>query len=419
MKSINKAELFFILPISKLIRIKVKLKEDLLLKKLVDVQKDEFSESLSNSISRDKVYDGMLSFQDHILPLKIYINNYNDYNSSLIYLKVTIDKTISSTDFINLIHGNNILNETILNNKSLNDYIKQEILGKTAINEIFLFSQIAETTPEFPSDYYKGLDFIEKNKQQIHQILLRSNTQHKYLRVDNHELNFKSIANFYGTVDLCSPITLLQFYQYPIKIEVKNEPDIDMNHRACWWLVITDMIFVQKSVLSDTLDKISQVEINEKRKTIKATTQISKVLLNMKDFWYLEDLSNEISKAVLNGVKEKIGITSMLNSVIERVEYLENMVLREINEEQNSHNYYLNIILLIIAVIQIVPIIYEILDSVYIENAEFSFTQLWLWIKAFAISIILPLLILVLRKVNERRMIGSLLAVKKTKKSKI
>jgi len=419
MKSINKAELFFILPISKLIRIKTKIKEDILLKKLIDVQKDEFCESLCNTISRYKVYDGVLSFQKHILPLKIYINNYNDYNSSLVYLKVTINKPISSSDFINLIHGNNILDETSLDNKTLNNYLTKEILDNTAINELFLFLQIAETTPKFPSDYYEGLDFIEKNKQQIHQILLRSNTQHKYLRVDNHELNFKSIANFYGTVDICSPIALIQFYQYPIKMVDININDIDMNHRACWWLVITDMIFIQKSVLSDTLERISQVEINEKIKTVKATTQISKVLLNMKDFWYLEDLSNEISKAVLNGVKEKIGIKSMLNSVIERVEYLENMVLREINEEQNVYNYYLNIILLIIAVIQIVPIIYDILNSVYIENAEFSFVQLWLWIKALAISLILPLLILVLRKVNEWRMAGSLLAIKKTKKAKL
>jgi len=416
MDSINKAELFFILPINKTLNTKSVLKNDRLLKKLIEVQKDEFKEKLSNSISRFKVYEGELLFLKHTLPINIYINNYDDHSSSLVYLKISIQKPISSENFTQLIHGNNVLNKTKLGNTSLKSYLEREVLASTDFNELFLFLQIAETSPKLPQDYDNGIEFIEQNKQHIHQILLRSGTQHQYLRIDNHKLNFKSIANFYGTIDHCSPVTLLQFYQYPIKTRDKNIDDIDMNHRACWWLVITDMIFIQKSVLTDTLNKISQVEINEKRKTVKATTQISKVLLNMKDFWYFEDLSNEISKAVLNEVKEKLGVASMLNSVIERVEYLENMVLREINEEQNSHNYYLNIILLIIAVIQIVPVIYDILTSVYIENVELSFTQLWLWIKALAISLILPFFILVLRKINDRRITGAILATKKTKK---
>ncbi len=415
--SVERAELIFIIPVNNIINLKSKLENDMFLQKLLDVQDDEFNEELCDSISRDKVFDDEISYKDYILPLKIYVNNYNNYNTSLIYLIVSIYNPVKFNDFTNLIHGKNILHKTYINRHTLFDYLYQG-LGYYKESDIFLFQQIAKTSPEFPIHYDEGIRFIEKHKQNIHQLLLRSDSYHNHLRIDNHLSNFDNISNFYGSIDLCSPITLIQFYQFPIKLINENAEEIDMEHRACWWLVITDMIFIQKSVLIDTLNKINQVQSEEKKKTVKATIQIGKVLLNMKKFWYFEDITHEISKTVLLKVKKKIGIVSMLDSVIERVEYLENMVLREINEEQNKHNYYLNIILLIIAMIQILPIIYEMLNSIFIQNSGFSVNQLWLWIQSIAISLTLPFLIVLLRKINERKQTGNMLAIKKSKINK-
>jgi uncharacterized membrane protein len=423
MNSIEKAELYFILPINNILGLKkAELEEDQFLQKLITVQIDEFNEKLCASISRKKTFDGEISYQEYTLPLKIYITNYHDYNSSLIYLKVSIHNSIKLNDFSILIHGKDILQNTHVNNKPLFDYLSQNFVRFTEPDEIFLFLQIAKTNPEFPNTYDEGIKFIEEHKQNIHQLLLRSDTYHDHLRIDNHQSNFDSIANFYGTIDLCSPITLIQFYQYPINSIDKNCDEIDIDHRACWWLVITDMIFIQKSVLADTLKRISQVQMTEKMKTVKATTQFGKVLLNMKDFWYFEDLIHEISKAVLFRVKEKVGVTSMLNSVLERVEYLENMILRENNEKQNEHNLYLNIMVLIIAMIQIVPLIQKILHSINFHNTGFLCTQLGvctqlgLWIQSFVITITLPLLlILILRKINKRKFTSAMLAIKKSK----
>ncbi len=411
MNSIEKAELYFIISINNIKESKAELEEDQFLQKLIEIQEDEFNKKFCANILRKKTFDGEISYQEYTLPLKIYIGNYRDYNSSLIYLKVSIHNSIKLNDFSNLIYGKNILKNTHVNNETLFEYISQYLEDHVELDEleeIFLFLQIAKTNPKLPNTYDEGMEFIEEHKQNIHQLLLRSDTYHKHLRIDNHQSNFKSIANFYGTIDLCSPITLIQFYQYPIHSIVKNCDEIDINHRACWWLVATDMIFIQKSVLADTLEKINEILNIGEMKTIKATTQMGKVLLNMKAFWYYEDLVHEISKAVLIRVKEKVGVTSMLDSVLKRVEYLENMILRE-------HNYYLNIILLIIAMIQIVPLIHNMLYSIFIQNTGFSYTQLLLWVRSFVISITLALIIYILYKFKKRNFTGTMFAAKKSK----
>lgn len=418
MNSIEKAELYFILSINNILESKAELEEDQFLQKLIKIQKDEFNKKFCSNISRKITFDGEISYQDYTLPLKIYISNYRDYNYSLIYLKVSIHNSIKLNDFSNLIYQKNILKNTHVNNETLFEYISQNLVRSVELDEldeIFLFLQIAKTNPKLPNTYDEGMEFIEEHKQNIHQLLLRSDTYHDDLRIDNHQSNFDSIANFYGTIDLCSPVTLIQFYQYPIKPIDKSCDEYDIDHRACWWLVITDIIFIQKSVLADTLKEISQVQMTKKMKTVKATTQFRKVLLNMKDFWYFEDLIHEISKAVLIRVKKKVGVTSMLDNVLERAEYLENMILRENEEKQNKHNHYLNIMILIIAIIQIVPLIHPMLNSIFFQYLGFLFTQLGLSIPTSVISITLLLLILILRKINNRKFRKYMLAIKNSK----
>ncbi|PCH66503.1 MAG: hypothetical protein COC06_12625 [Bacteroidales bacterium] len=402
-ETVKKAELYFILAANSDIDFSLVnvMKNDTFLNRMIEVQKDELDSKLNAAIQREKIYEGTIECNKTHYPLNIYINNFTDYNSSLIYIKLTINKDTNYKDYINLIYGKNILYNSYVEKASLFDYLKKNKICAKDVGEIFLFQQIEELEPALPSDYKDGLSYIEKHKQDIHQLLLRSDTHSAHLRIDNHESNFESISNFYGTIDLCSPVTLLQFYQHPISSI--NDCKIDMQHRACWWLVTMDMIFVQKMVLTDILKRINEVQTKNGSKTIKATTQIGRVLINMKDFWYFEDLTHEITKKVVDKVKGKIGIVSLLNSVLERIEYLENLVLRENNEKQNSHNLYLNLILLAIAAIQIVPIIFEILETVN-NSSGISITKVTMWSKAFLISITLPLLALLVRKVNNIRL---------------
>jgi len=387
------------------------MENDSFLDRMIEVQKDELDSKLNAVIQRKKVYEGTVEFNNTDYPLNIYINDFTDYNCSLIYIKVSINKDTHYKDYVNLIYGKNILYKSHVEKHSLFDYLREHNICTKNVGDIFLFQQIKELHPALPSDYESGLAYIEKYKQDIHQILLMSDTQSKHLRIDNHKTNFESISNFYGTIDLCSPVTLLQFYQYPITSIHNDNSKIDMQQRACWWLVITDMIFVQKMVLMDILKRINQVQTKKGSNTVKATTQLGRVLIQMKDFWYFEDLKQEITKAVVNKIKSRLGIISLLNSVLERIEYLENLVLRENNEKQNSHNLYLNIILLAIAVIQIVPIIFEILETVD-KSGVISVTTIIMWVKAFLISITLPLMILLLRKVNNIRIARSIVPIK-------
>ncbi len=402
---VKKAELYFILPAnsdidSSFVNV---MKKDAFLNQIIDVQKDELDLKLNAAIQRDKIYEGTIEHNKIAYPLSIYINNFTDYNSSLIYIKVSINKDTDYKDYINLIYGKNILYSTSIEKVTLFDYLYENKVCTKNVSEVFLFQQIAELEPALPSNYEEGLSYIEKHKQNIHQLLLRSDTHSAHLRIDNHESNFESISNFYGTIDMCSPVTLLQFYQHPIDTINNINCKIEMQHRACWWLVTTDMIFVQKMVLKDILKGINEVQTQKGSKTVKATTQIGRVLINMKDFWYFEDLTHEISKKVADKIKSRIGIVTLLNSVLERIEYLENLVLRENNEKQNSHNFYLNIILLAIAVIQIVPIIFEVLETVN-NGSGISIAKVITWGQALLISISLPLLALLSIKMNNIRL---------------
>ena len=86
-----------------------------------------------------------------------------------------------------MIHGKDILKNTHVNNKTLIEYLLQNFEGFTEPDEIFLFLQIVKTNPEFPNTYDEGIKFIEEHKQNIHQLLLRSNTYHDHLIIDNHQ----------------------------------------------------------------------------------------------------------------------------------------------------------------------------------------------------------------------------------------
>jgi hypothetical protein len=199
MNSIEKAELYFILSINNTLKSEAKLEEDQFLQKLITVQKDEFNKKFCSNISRKKTFDGEISYLEYTLPLKIYISNYNyrDYTSSLIYLKVSIHNSIKLNDFSNLIYGKNILKNTHVNNETLFEYISHNLKGFVKLDEleeIFLFLQIAKTNPKFPNTYDEGMKFIEYHKQNIHQLLLRSDTYHDHLRIDNHQSNPKSTA---------------------------------------------------------------------------------------------------------------------------------------------------------------------------------------------------------------------------------
>ena len=68
--------------------------------------------------------------------------------------------------------------------------------------------------------------------------------------------------------------------------------------------------------------------------------------------------------------------------------------------------------------IEIIPILYGMLNSIFIEDVGFSFSQAWLWLRALIISLTLPLLIFILAGVRERKFTSAMLAVKKSKTKK-
>jgi hypothetical protein len=413
MEYIKKADLYFILPINEIVDLKGNGNTDRFLSKLLEIQKDEFSEKLNESTKRFILYEGSTSYRSYEWPLKIYINNFLNQKSSLIYLKLELRGNISLVDYANLVNGKNILHKCNINEISIHDFLVEGGIKKEQLEYVFLFTQLIDVFPQFPVEYDEGMKYIQTHRQSFHQLLLRSDTFHNDLRIDNHLSNLENISNFYGAIDLCSPISLIQIYQYQIQSICEKNNYYDLEHRACWWLAITDVIFIQKSFLSDTLKKINNVQGKDKKKSITAINQIGKVLLNMKDYWYFEDMTHEISKKVVYKVKEKIGVTAMLSSVLSRVEGLENAVLREINEAQNEYNFYLNIILLLIAIIQIVPLIFQILQTIFYQENTISISQILLWIQSFAISLSFPVLIWIIRNVNKKRFMSNIIQIKK------
>ena len=118
MNSIEKAELYFILPVNKILGLnETGFKKDQFLEKLIEVQEDEFNKDFCDSISRKIFFKGEISYQKHTLPLIIYISNYLEYESSLIYLKVSINNSIKLNDFANLINEKNVMHNTHIKSK--------------------------------------------------------------------------------------------------------------------------------------------------------------------------------------------------------------------------------------------------------------------------------------------------------------
>lgn len=406
MNYINKAVLTFIIPIHKILNSNYAIEDSRFISMLKEIQKDEFDEDTLKNTERFLLRDFTMLFERHRFKTELYASNFTQYSSCLIYLRLHIENEMTLDEFARLINSKNIIKQKTDIECSVIELFYSYNIDDEDVDEIFLFTQLVSITPEMPKDYHLGLEYIDLHKQAFHQILLRSDTHSDDLRIDNHSQNFESISNFYGSIDMCSPINLVQIYQYPIKSVCIDNKTYDLDHRACWWLVMTDIIFLQKSLLEDTLNKVDLINTQKhknKEKKISSMGQIEQVLINMQSFWYFQDYNHEITKKAVDKVKSRLGVDTMLERALIRLENMENCVLREINEEQNKYNFFLNIILLIIAIVQIVPIINGILMNIRTDSGVVNLVLVIGWIQSLFISVSFPLAIWTVANINKRR----------------
>lgn len=389
LQSIRKANLYFIIPMDRLLNLQPYSKEDPFLELIEDVEQDEFTEHFCSNVERRILFSGEVQYQEHFIQSRIYLSNFALYASSVVYVKLMIED-FSLEDFARLINSNHVLSDCLIGNRTLSEYIADHQIQLGDYN--FLLNQIIETHPQLPQDYEEGLQFVKENEQVFHQFLVRSDTRYEDLRIHNHQNNLESIANFYGTIDYVSPVTLVQIYQRPIRSIADPNLIIDVDHRACWWLTLTDVLFIQRFILLNVLKIINELHDNSKKRVVKKLAVLDKILFKMNGFWHFDDLAHEISKKVVNKVKERVGMDRLLDKVQMRIAVVENATLRDINEEQNQQNHLLNMVLLLLAGMQILPLVYQVIHYLY-GGKQITLNQIFIWMQAFSIAIVIPVLV--------------------------
>jgi hypothetical protein len=389
LQNIQKANLYFIIPIDQLLDLEPHGKEDSFLQLIEHVERDEFTEDFCQHVHRRIFFSGQVKYKHYSIDTRIYLSNFTNYDSSVVYIKLLIED-FHLEDYACLINADYVLSDCYIGDLTLNQYMVAQdiVLGKY----IFLLNQVIETAPSFPSDYEEGLKFVKENEQIFHQFLVRSDTHYEDLRIDNHRDNLESIANFYGTIDYVSPVTLLQIYQKPIRSLADPSLAIDVDHRACWWLTLTDILFIQRVILLNVLKSINDMHDHSKKHVVKKLALLDRILFKMNGFWHFDDLSHEISKKVVNKVKERVGMERLLDKVQMRIAVIENATLREINEEQNEQNHLLNMVLLLLAGMQILPLVYQIIQYIH-DGKAITLEQALIWMQTFSIAIVIPILV--------------------------
>jgi hypothetical protein len=389
LQSIQKANLYFIIPMDRLLDLEPYGKKDSFLQLIQHVERDEFTEDFCHHVQRRIFFSGQVKYKHYTIDGSIYLSNFTLYDSSVMYIKMLIEN-FQLEDYASLINSDHVLNDCYVGDRTLHQYITAHDIERGPY--IFLLNQIIETVPPFPTEYEEGLKFVKENEQIFHQFLVRSDTHCEDLRIDNHRDNLESIANFYGTIDYVSPVTLVQLYQKPIRSLADPSLAIDADHRACWWLTLTDVLFIQRVILLNVLKSINEMHDHSKKHVVKKLAVLDRILFRMNGFWHFDDLTHEISKKVVSKVKERVGMERLLDKVQMRIAVIENATLREINEEQSQQNHLLNMVLLLLAGMQILPLVYQVIRYMY-EGKDITLEQVLIWMQAFSIAIVIPILV--------------------------
>lgn len=400
MDTISKATIISLIPINKDISIKTEIPDSEFLNSIKKVNKEEFNESYHENITSSLIRTSSLKYNNYLIDYSIYSNYYSLYDSSLVYVEFQINSNMKYDDFSNFINSKNYFYSSFDNeDKTLIEILVGLGVTEQEIKNDFLFIQIENTIPAIPKNIQETNKFIKYNEQKILKLLLCSNTSHKFIRRDNHKELLENVSNFHGTQDFCSSSVLIQIYQEDLTLVNNNEEFIvPALERRVWWLSMLNVVVLQKSILFDAVKSINKVETINKEKSVKAAVKIEQVLQDMKEFWYFEGFQFDISKAIVKKLKTRINIQENLENVLEQVKSLENRVLREINEEQNKYNQWLNRILFFIALLQVTPLVYEILSLLIIGSSSLSIQQVRIWIQSILISFSLPVMYLIVNK---------------------
>lgn len=365
--------------------------------------KDEFDPFYYNQIQRNELFSDRIIVDGYELPISVVKNDYSKYKYSLIHIILDIDTVsgISIDTFARLINSSSIMEQTLVQNRS-KIRLHLDNIGIKTNKHSFLINQIRKTYPPLPNDQTNSDTFIKQNLQPITQMILRSNTVADDLSPQNHQEFLTDISSFKGSVELCSGRTILQFHFFNNN-SLGKEKIIDADRRFSWMSSVITMVNIQSLILKNAINKINQLSPLEAKEKVDVTEGLKKLLIELREYWDVDAMIHPMTARKIDIYKDRLGVTNQFNILNYRMESTEHLATRELSEIQNAQDKTLNYILLLIASIQLIPMVHGMMVKLNLFGNELAFN----YGATTFLSIFIPLLILKNRGIRKR--IGSAL----------
>ncbi len=390
MNKINNARLFYFVPIKDPVTFNRTYEDDFFLE-LESVLTNEYTNPGQATPLRSCIHKGLLNVESNEYPFKIYYNQFADFEKSFLHIIIDVDSPISLKEFGYLINEDYFTEYYTGRGNTLSELLT--LLGIQRKGKSFLYWQLISASPNVPTTYEEVSKYVLKHKNQFHKLLIREVNSPEVLRFYNHSDNFESISNFYGSYDMASPNSVLQIYTHEIEsAEKDNNGELVRYHqdrRACWYLALIEVVFLQKFILNESIEVINQNNRLSNKKSLDDITKVEKVLVELQDYWYLDNLTHENSKKLINILKHRMDIPNTLKGILTRVEYTEDSILREISSKQNELDRRLSYILFALAFISLIPLIFDFISDLRNSTGD----RLLVWRDSIITSVSIPIII--------------------------
>jgi len=362
--------------------------------------RSEYTPAYYEQIRRKELINDSIMVDDCEIKLTVVENEYSKYKCNLIhiYAEISSKSGVCVKQFAKLISGSGILEQRLI---KANSSIKEELdkLQTVIKGTSFLINQIRETIPPLPKDILTdSKSFTQNNIEPITQFLLRSDTEARFISSDNHQDYLVNTSSFKGSVELCSANTMIQFYFSDLE-SLSDQKIINADVRLSWMCSVITMVNIQSMILKNALTSLNDIGELDANNKITKTKELKNILVGLKEYWDVDAMIHPMTARKVNIYKGRMGVINLFNTLNFRMESTENLALRELSEIQNEQDQTLNYILLLIASIQIVPLVYQIVTKFSTASYQIEFVN---YGSTMFISIFLPLLILKIKSIRRR-----------------
>lgn len=346
------------------------------LEQMVKIGRDEFSDAFIKSTKRKTLFSGPALFDDHDIRLEIYASIFDEFAPSIVYTRLCGSTPIDLARFSSLCSGNKYLDRVSCRERPIRQLLAELSVENRSRENAFLILQVQAASPDYDREDNRDAQILDVFDGAIEQLLLRSDTHPGDLRPNNHSSTHENISNFYGSVDFCSKNTLIQIYLHRVRNLSNPRLVIDEDYRICWWLALIDIVHLQRSVLRRSETRVDDVlDFNTGERVVHQINEIDKIVRDMKRYWSLDEMTHPMSRVVITNLRSRMGLDERLQRVYGKMEKSEQIITRSLEQSRNRQAALLNYLVLLLAGIELFPLVREGVYRLGVEAAPVVFAM--------------------------------------------